>query len=105
MIIYHCFYSSIWLRLGDALKRIRLNGNHKSSETLQHNQNQCKLQTHSDSCLMTSFTRRDSEDYQTWLCICFNILSNKGLKLAKFHELSDTNTVTVHTSEYFTADW
>lgn len=54
---------------------------------------------------MTSFTRRDSEDYQTWLCICFNILSNKGLKLAKFHELSDTNTVTVHTSEYFTADW
>jgi len=74
-----------------ALKRKELNGNHKSSESLQHNQNQHKLQTHSDGCLMTSFTWRDSEDYQTPLhMICFNILSNKGLKLAKFHGLSDT---------------
>jgi len=72
-----------WLKT-DALKRKELNGNHKSSETLQHNQNRHKLQTHSDSCLMTSFIRRDSEDYQTPLCmICFNILSNKGLKVSQ----------------------
>jgi hypothetical protein len=72
------------------------------SETLQHNQNQCTLQKQNDNCLLTDFKHSGSEDYQRPLyMISYEILSNKGLKLVKFHWLQIPNTLTVHTSEFF----
>ena len=89
----------------DTLKRKELIGNPKSSEALQHNQNQHKLQTYSDSCLKTSCTWSDSEGYETPLCmICFNILS-KAESWQNFMDFQIPHTVTVHTIKFFKANW
>jgi hypothetical protein len=88
----------------DTLKRKELIGNPKSSEALQHNQNQHKLQTYSDSCLKTSCTWSDSEGYETPLCmICFNILS-KAESWQNFMDFQIPHTVTVHTIKFFKAN-